>query len=573
MTQAGRLVPTLESTAAAWFGGIDGDSCWFGLNVDQLDDPEQLVGTLCHEVAHAYRAYHGLTVSSQDIEEALTDLTTVYLGFGVLTTNNTYRYRTSGHFQGAFVTFQTSASTGGYLDAGEMAFLLAIQAVVREPKAKTLKAWRRELETTQQELFDQALETLRRDELLEQLDLRDSDVRREPWNREELLKPLNDQEEGTTPHEDEDLTAEPEPRTRSAGANTFRVVNNRALRGALMGSGFGAVLGFPALMMSDGNVFVVPVVMGLCAGIGILCATDGEYGSYLKAVEAFQRTYNTAGNDGHPVEQLDVDGDFGPATWRGVFDCYQVHLAETLECTTDELVALQGTVRGQFLKRFVGCGENKPKEMTGVDNYRSQTNRRVEVLFFEPEDHVPEVPCLGGECDPAGCELYDRAWYLRRRLSTSILDAGAALRVQLLDENGQPERPGVPYELEVEGQFLLGTTKIGGQIDERGLPKNGTCIVRWGEPIREAEYPRFAEIHLDTDRSRTDEACIERRYWNLGYWSPTREENGRRFQVEYGLSPTPDNVLYAHCCGVPKSCRVPPGFVGPGVCADSDQET
>ena len=168
----------------------------------------------------------------------------------------------------------------------------------------------------------------------------------------------------------------------------------------------------------------VQVLNWVAAAFGWPCSTNGEYGDYLRAVKDFQRTYNEEGNEGHPREQLDIDGDFGPASWRAVFDCYQVHLAETLEITVEELETLQSGVRGQFVKSskpLVGCGECKPKEMAGLDNYRSQTNRRVEVLFFEPPDHLPEVPCLVGDCDPEACELYDRKWYLRWRIpATSI---------------------------------------------------------------------------------------------------------------------------------------------------------
>ncbi len=166
----------------------------------------------------------------------------------------------------------------------------------------------------------------------------------------------------------------------------------------------------------------VQVLNWVATTFGWPCSTNGEFGNYLKAVKAFQSTYNTEGNEKKPKEQLAVDGDFGPACWRAVFDCYQVHLAETLECTAEELQVLQGQVRPRFLKQYVGCGKNKPKEMVGVDNYRSQTNRRVEVLFFKADDHVPETPCLVGDCDPDACELYDRTWYLRKRLPARILD-------------------------------------------------------------------------------------------------------------------------------------------------------
>ena len=176
----------------------------------------------------------------------------------------------------------------------------------------------------------------------------------------------------------------------------------------------------------------VQVLNWVAATFGWPCSTNGEFGDYLRAVKSFQSTYNTEGNNRDPKEQLAVDGDFGPGCWRAVFDCYQVHLAETLEITAEELASLQGEVRGQFVKKskpLVGCGEYKPKEMAGVDNYRSQTNRRVEVLFFEPEDHVPETPCLVGDCDPEACELYDRRWYLRKRLPAKVATTTASLSV------------------------------------------------------------------------------------------------------------------------------------------------
>jgi len=39
-------------------------------------------------------------------------------------------------------------------------------------------------------------------------------------------------------------------------------------------------------------------------------------------------------------------------------------------------------------------------------------------LYFETPDHVPDTPCLRGECDPRACELYDCRWYLHRRLTS-----------------------------------------------------------------------------------------------------------------------------------------------------------
>jgi hypothetical protein len=88
-----------RSGAQAWFAGIEDGRCRFGVDVDQLNDPENLIGVLAHEVAHAYRRHHGLCAANPSVEEYLTDLTTVYLGFGVLTANSALRFRTDLNVQ------------------------------------------------------------------------------------------------------------------------------------------------------------------------------------------------------------------------------------------------------------------------------------------------------------------------------------------------------------------------------------------------------------------------------------------------------------------------------------------
>lgn len=117
--------------AAAWFAGIQGNRCFFGVAERNIAEPEILLSTLCHEVAHAWRAFHRLEVDDRDEEELLTDVTTVYLGFGILTTNGAYRYRTSGEFDGVNAIHRWSHQRTGYLTHQEMAFLLAVQSLAR----------------------------------------------------------------------------------------------------------------------------------------------------------------------------------------------------------------------------------------------------------------------------------------------------------------------------------------------------------------------------------------------------------------------------------------------------------
>ena len=67
----GHLTEHAGEGAAAWFAGIEGGDCWFGLDASHLGTPDVLVGAFAHEVAHAYRAHHGLVVRDAAHEERL----------------------------------------------------------------------------------------------------------------------------------------------------------------------------------------------------------------------------------------------------------------------------------------------------------------------------------------------------------------------------------------------------------------------------------------------------------------------------------------------------------------------
>lgn len=143
--------------AAAWFAGIEEGRCHFGIAVERIGEPITLVATLCHEVAHAWRAVHGLTTADRDTEERLTDLTTVYLGFGLLTTNGAYLYRASGVYEGTKAYTQWSHTRGGYLGPEAMSFLLAVQVKARGLGWFARRRVAGQLETNQAAYFKWAL--------------------------------------------------------------------------------------------------------------------------------------------------------------------------------------------------------------------------------------------------------------------------------------------------------------------------------------------------------------------------------------------------------------------------------
>jgi hypothetical protein len=131
---------------------------------------------------------------------------------------------------------------------------------------------------------------------------------------------------------------------------------------------------------------------------------DGIKGSQTKgAVERFQRRYNESFG-----KSIRVDGDVGRETWGAIFDLYRHDLAELL--ATDEaglLARRDALVWLDAARRAVGCGENHPIEAPERSNYRSETNRRVEILFFKKEDDQ-KLPChpTSETCNAKSCEIY-----------------------------------------------------------------------------------------------------------------------------------------------------------------------
>ena len=97
-----------------------------------------------------------------------------------------------------------------------------------------------------------------------------------------------------------------------------------------------------------------------------------------QAVRAFQRQYNETFD-----RSITVDGVVGSETWGAFFDTYMDELARLLESSVDDLDQYRQHLR--FIDpehKTIGCGERIPIDEAQRDNYRSATNRRVDLLFF-----------------------------------------------------------------------------------------------------------------------------------------------------------------------------------------------
>lgn len=96
---------------------------------------------------------------------------------------------------------------------------------------------------------------------------------------------------------------------------------------------------------------------------------------------------------------LKDDGIAGELTWGAIFDIYQEYLDDIMANEKDAL-AMRTSINWAFDCKGVGCGEMWPI----TSETKSQTDRRVEVLFFD--DALPECTCSNGSCQRSDCPVY-----------------------------------------------------------------------------------------------------------------------------------------------------------------------
>ena len=118
--------PLQEGYALGVFNESDGQiTIW--IERSDFDKPESLIGTMAHELGHVHLLADGRCTATLEDHEPLTDLLTVFWGFGVFTANSVVRESNwkSGNMHG------WSLSRRGYLRMPELAYALAVYADIR----------------------------------------------------------------------------------------------------------------------------------------------------------------------------------------------------------------------------------------------------------------------------------------------------------------------------------------------------------------------------------------------------------------------------------------------------------
>ena len=165
-----------------------------------------------------------------------------------------------------------------------------------------------------------------------------------------------------------------------------------------------------------------------------------------EAVKAFQKQYSEADFG----EKISVDGIVGKQTWTAFFKLYMRRLAELLETDTAGLADWRTKINWLYGDRkVVGCGEYHPVSDAYRDNHKSESDRRIELLFYAPGEEPAEKPgevChTGGVAEANLCPLYNPFFYHYHYLTPQALD------IKKVDPHFAPKLESLDISYRVEG--------------------------------------------------------------------------------------------------------------------------
>ena len=113
-----------ENYSSGQYGGKDPNGKFFiAIELGQLKEPDKLVATFAHEIAHIKILGEGRL---KENDEYLTDLVTVFFGLGIFNANAIFRFYTDPD--------KWAYSKQGYLTQQEWGYALALYAYIRQER-------------------------------------------------------------------------------------------------------------------------------------------------------------------------------------------------------------------------------------------------------------------------------------------------------------------------------------------------------------------------------------------------------------------------------------------------------
>jgi len=266
--------------AAIWFVRRQGDTLHYAARASTLRDPSVAVPAAARAAAEGWRRWHGLTQNDAVLEQRLVDVTAVYLGFGILTTDAAVRH---GATRTDTLRLQRTKSQLGVLGPKALSFLLGTVLFVRQAPPKERRRISKMLPSNQSGFMDETLRLFSQapGDLVQRVGV----PPKETWGEAPALADL------TAPFasgvfakrgEEAEPDAPPEPEDKGVvgmneGKPVFRVKRSKALRLAKMLALPVAMLGMLAGRMNMGIEVDMGKIGMLAAGLGLLGLVVGRF--------------------------------------------------------------------------------------------------------------------------------------------------------------------------------------------------------------------------------------------------------------------------------------------------------
>ena len=266
--------------AALWFVRRQGNTLHYAVRASTLRDPSVAVPAAARAAAEGWRRWHGLTQNDAVLEQRLVDVTAVYLGFGILTTDAAVRH---GATRTDTLRLQRTKSQLGVLGPRALSFLLGVVLFVREAPLKERRRIVKMLPSNQAGFLDETLRLLSQapGDLVDRLGIPPKERWGDAPELADLTAPFasgvfarrGEEPEADTPPEPEDKGVV----GMNAGKPVFRVKRSKALRLAKMLALPVAMLGMLAGRMNTGIEIDMAKVGMIAAGLGLLGLAIGRF--------------------------------------------------------------------------------------------------------------------------------------------------------------------------------------------------------------------------------------------------------------------------------------------------------
>lgn len=203
--------------------------------------------------------------------------------------------------------------------------------------------------------------------------------------------------------------------------------------------------------------------------------------------------------------------------WENVYDLYSKEIAEVLEISIADLNGRRES-DVKFIddkKPFIGCGESFPIESKNKDNYKSQRNRRVEILFFD-KDEIPEMNCPAVKTrthKEEECPLWQKFYFKQLYIDPADLKSVVYyIRLVYYDKIQKKQLP-VP-----EGLTIKAYEDNKKEILSETIYKDDTFFVKvkFGKKIKKPERKKFyfefesTNKWIYTEDDKTDPVIVEK---------------------------------------------------------------